>query len=201
MSLHVLNSSFLTMRPSVKVSDDLQVIIRDNLLIRLVTLCLVMHKVIIDKNSSKIHISTRYFWLFCSRHELNFSEISHIDYHYSSTATSWSMFGTEQDSIEKFTLKLYCYDNRDFDVCNFRGEGAAMTGWGGVFMGDDMLDYQGTQESESQMLLHRLAAIIDVPVGKQYSKEVKQLKVDCPGCGRPTARLAPKCLYCGESLK
>ena len=101
------------------------------------------------------------------------------------------------DQVESFGLLLVLKDGFEYPLCAFQGEGAAHTGWVGVLLGDDsLIDFAGTQESDSRQAARALAKLIGVSLGKQYITD--EAFVRCPHCDHPTARTNRKCLYCGK---
>lgn len=142
---------------------------------------------------------SRLGYFFVSQRILEFDDVHYLDYGFGSLGTDWGWSADglgRQDQVETFHIDIMTRDNDRLRVCAFRGEGAVMTGWEGLLLGnDDVVDFSGTQEEESRQFVNALAKILDVPLGKPADEEIEM--ATCLGCGRPVSPYNPKCLYCG----
>jgi hypothetical protein len=133
---------------------------------------------------------------------LEFDDVRYLDYGFGSFGTGWGWtlggWG-RQDQVETFYIDIVTRDDERLRVCAFRGEGAVMTGWGGVLLGDDeIFDVSGTQEGESRQFANYLAKVLDVSVGAPIDETIDM--ATCPACNRSVSLYNPKCLYCGAEV-
>lgn len=202
MSILTANFKFLTTRPAIdEVGGTLT--IKTGLITRLATLFLNFRRIEIDPERCDILIEKRVAYFFVSRELIDFDSVWYVDYSFDSLGTEWGMTSGSllgrQDQVESFPIAVVTRDDRKHFVCAFRGEGAKCTGWTGVLLGgDDLLDFSGTQESESRQLATYLAKLIGTQIGKPLDSSIDM--ATCPECGRPTSPYKAKCLYCGAVL-
>ena len=201
MSLKIIQSKFYTLRPSICETRN-SIIIKTGFLTKLFTLFLYMQKVEIIPSMRKVQISKTIFWSFIFRKQIDFDDIWYIEYAFKSWGTDWgySVSGYRNlDEMEKFSILLVTKNEKKHFVCSFRGEGSVATGWGGILLGgDDIVDYKGTQESESRQFAEYISKIFGVSLGKPIPESI-DMKT-CPECGRETSPYNPKCLFCGAKL-
>lgn len=202
MSLIESKSSFLTLRPSIRETDD-TLVVKTSFLIALLTLCLNTRRVEVSMADRTVTFLSRVCWFFTSRHVVPFNEVAYIDYEYKSMGTSWGFTGSSwlgrQDQIETFAIAVVSQDGQKHHVCSFRGEGSVCTGWSGVLLGDDsVVDFSGTQQSESLKLVDYLAALLETRIGQPTQTSTQM--ATCPACGQQTSPFKPTCLYCGAAL-
>ncbi|MCF6314594.1 MAG: hypothetical protein L3J39_19255 [Verrucomicrobiales bacterium] len=202
MSLYEEQSRLLTIRPRIKKTGGITTV-SNSFILRLLTLFLYLRNVRIDENYKLITIREKWFWLRAHETVVPFDAVSHIDYDYASSGTSWGLSfqnfeGYERhDSVERFMVKIVTHNNDKHDICAFRGEGAEMTGWSGVLLGGDKAyDFSGTQAEESQVFVSYLCELLNVPIGKPFDSS--GLMVECKNCGRETSKAREKCLYCAQ---
>jgi hypothetical protein len=70
-----------------------------------------------------------------------------------------------RDQQENFIPYLMTVDGRRIDLFSFYGEGTVHTGWWGVLLGDQIIDFKGRQEKRAREFTERVATLIGVPVG------------------------------------
>lgn len=201
MSVLQINLSFLSNRPSVKISAG-KLVVRTGFPQELITAFLDVKRLTVIPRKRQVFYTRRLFYFKRINMSASFDEISRIDYGFSSTGTDWgwsnSIMG-RQDQLESFGISLIMKDGRRFPVCAFQGEGAVCTGWIGVLAGDDsIVDFSGTQEVDSRAFANMLSRILGVPLGRPYISE--DLFTKCQHCGHPTTRAKPACLYCGKPV-
>lgn len=155
--------------------------------------------VTIDAKKRLIHILGIRAWFFKSYRRLNFDEVEHVVYKYSSTWTSWSWHGEVHDLIEMFTVGVKLKASEEVvSIGRFVGEGAVgdFSTW---MRGDSLVDVAGTQDDDSRSLVTELCELLAVPLGPAAREPVKDPQGRawrCESCGRLVAP-RPKCLYCG----
>lgn len=202
MSLFTSTSNFLTLRPSIRETDD-ALVIKTGFLTALITLFLKRTRIEISLSKRTVSFTQRVAYFFSSCQEMSFADVGHIDYDYDSMGTSWgwtsSIFG-RQDQVESYSISLVTVTGSKHFVCAFRGEGSVSTGWTGVLLGDDsLLDFEGSQQSESRKLAEYIAELLETRIGKPIETSIRM--TSCPSCGRDTSPYKPTCLYCGGALK
>ena len=192
----------LTLRPVIYGTKK-SIVIKTGLLTRLISLFSYMHKVEIFSEQKKILFYNRIFWLFYSFKELDFNDISYIDYSYNSYGTSWGRTIWEYkklDEVESYSVYLVTKNGDKHFVCSFSGEGYSCTGLSGVLIANDSVaDFAGTQGDESRQFVEYLSKQLGVSIGKSI-KDVIDMKI-CPQCHRETSPYDTKCLYCGAELQ
>lgn len=191
----------LTLRPSIRVEDGV-LVIKTGMLVGLFTLFLRSISTEIRPVERRIVQRRRLGYFFTTQTVLEFDDIRYLDYGFGSFGTEWgwSFEGWgRQDQVETFYIDIVSRDDERLRVCAFRGEGAVMTGWGGVLLSEDsLLDVSGTQEGESRQFVNYLAKVLDVPVGQPIDEDVEM--ATCPACNRSVSLYNPKCLYCGAEV-
>lgn len=206
MSLYFEELSSLTLRPVI-IKTPYSVIIKTNLLQRLATLFIFNRYVEINERSRTLFLSERWFFVFRRTVRLGFHELSHLDYSYNSSGTSWGLLwgpaGPElgrYDSFEFYSIRAVAHDGREYTLCTFLGEGAECTGLSGVIMGrDGIIDFAGTQGEESRSLVSHLSLFIGIPLTRPDTIPGKT--VICPRCKHRILRKSSCCIYCGIRLR
>jgi hypothetical protein len=200
MSILGYSSSILTLRPTL-IKRRNQLVIKNGFIARLFTIFLFLRKVEICYDDKIIIYSVTLFFLFNKTKLIDFTELSHIDYTYNSIGTSWGFkapgFG-RHDQVESFTISIVTKEKEKYVVCSFRGEGAVSTGWMGIIFGDDIIDFSGTQESDSRQFVSYLSKRLGIPIGKQY--DFSKIETNCQSCGRRISKFSSKCMYCGSKI-
>ncbi len=177
-------------------------------MLQFVSLFSMKRKIQIDITTRKMTISTRKFWLVNATEIIPFEKISHIDISELTVGTepgltpdgfSW------RDQKENFIPYIMTTDGRKVDLLSFYGEGSIITGWWGVILGDQIIDFKGRQEKRAREFAERIAKMIGVPFGVE-SKAISVTKstdgkIKCAGCGHYNAIGHTKCLYCGAEPK
>lgn len=201
MSLHEVSSSLLTVRPRIRSNGE-KLLISNSIFYRILCLFFYRHDVEIDFARAVTTIRKTYFWIASSSIRVRHQDISHLDYDYDETVTSFRFWGGNveaHDGIDHFSVKLVTKQQDSHTLCTFRGEGSHMTGWQGVLTGDGMLDFSGTQGDESREFVVALCQRLDVPLGLQIDHSNQMLS--CPECGRETSAIRSVCLYCGAKTR
>lgn len=198
MSFIAPNLSFLTLRPSIRETDD-ALVIKTGFLTALLTLFLKTTRIEISLSERTITFSKRVAYLFSSSQVVPFAEVGYVDYDFDSMGTDWgltsSWFG-RHDQVESFSISVVTHAGDKHFVCAFRGEGSTCSGWTGVLLGgDSMIDLMGTQDSESRKLAEYIAELLETRIGKLM--EISTEMATCSACGRSTSPFKSTCLYCG----
>lgn len=154
--------------------------------------------VTIDRRRLTVRVLETRGWFFTTLRQLRFDDIDHISYAFSSFWTSWDWLGRPHDVLESFTVSLRLKTSEELRVARFFGEGAAgdLSTW---LMGDDLIDFAGTQEDESRQFVTTLREMLPVPFGPRTlppkaGPDGRTWR--CDACGRIVAP-KPTCLYCG----
>ena len=150
MSLHVLQSGFLAVKPKYAVHGG-RLIARSGLAAQILTLFSKHRTVIADPRRQLVEIRQRFLWFFTKRREIPFERIVRIHYQYGSANTSWRL-GEALDAVEWFNVTLVLEAPKErVRLWKFFGEGAVQTGMSGVLLrGDDWIDHCGDQEESSR---------------------------------------------------
>lgn len=156
MSVATYTSSFLAFTPRVW-TEGKRLCSRSCLAIQFLTLFSFARRVEVDRARRTVTIWKRTFWFVTSSRTVPFDRIHHIDYHYGSQTTSWSLWVGKQDEVEWFTVSLILDNREKVKLWTFFGEGSVHTGMTGVLLGDDdWLDGRGDQEEASRRYLSAL---------------------------------------------
>jgi len=197
-------SGLLAIKPRVWIKDAV-LHARTNLFIQFLSFGSFCKRVEADPDQHVVRIDTRYLWLFHSRRDVAFDDISHIAYEFSAIGTEWGGMLTQfqrQDQVERYKVSLILNDGRDTPVYlfSFMGEGAVETGTWGVLMGDDWLDAAGDQDIASRDYVEYLCAATGKKLNKPwaYMERIESESPHrCASCGRGAAEGRHKCVYCG----
>jgi len=199
MSLLSFTNSWLTAKPKIK-GDDEKLWIKTSFKESVLYLFSRYRKVLVHRPSESVTIKTKSFWLFKRKRKLSFNDIRYIDYRFESIPTSltFSLEGfTSADNIERFVVELVT-NKKKYKVCTFKGEGARMTGWTGVFMGDSIVDFEGTQGFDSRQFANLLSEFIGKPLSTDDEMFEAINTQTCKHCGQEFSENLARCLYCGH---
>ena len=202
MSFFTATSSFLSLKPKIRVDGD-RLFTRTCVLVQLLSLLGYYRSLEVDQRTHTIEIYTRRFWLFSDTRTIQFSEVSHLDYDFSSLMTSWSILGDTHDQLESFHVALVLHQKGEkVELFSFMGEGSQETGLIGVMLGDSVLDFQGSQQKESLKFATLLADFIGVSIGDKIKplRDEAGREYFCISCKRSNAPTRKKCLYCGGEV-
>jgi hypothetical protein len=177
-------------------------------MLQLVSFFSMKRKIQIDTTTRKVTISTRKWWVVNTTETIPFASIRHID-------ISEMTVGTEpgytpdglgwRDQKENFIPYIMTVDGRKIDLLSFYGEGSVLSGWWGILLGDQIIDYKGRQEKRSREFAERIATMVGVPCGVD-SKIVADTrstagKIKCSSCEHFNGGSHEKCLYCGANIQ
>lgn len=201
VSLLSAKSSFLSIKPRVEDTSRF-VSVRTNGFLRFLSLWSYDYLVEIDVDRRRIDVSRRLLWAFTRTRTIEFDAVDQVDYRYSSRGTSWSYF-RRNDSVETYRISLILAGSGErVPVASFRGEGAVMTGVGGVLRGDSLVDWQGDQQDASRALFDRLKDLIESPDRKLPGRAVGRAPIrSCVECGQAAPPNYANCLYCGGRVE
>ena len=202
MSLHTITQSWLSTRPRITIEGH-SILIAQTPALHWLCLGGVARRTLIDPIEKRFHLSTRTWPLGSWKTEtFAFSDLSHIDYDFASLATDFAALPGHfiaTDQYESFTVYACEPEGRRHLLARFHGLGAVETGWiGALALDDEWVDFAGTQESESAVLVRVLCKMTGLPL-------VKPLKLDgfthaCPNCQRTILLSAARCTYCAAVL-
>lgn len=200
MSLIQFRSGLLTLAPRVW-SEGTRLHIRNNLLLRCLTLFGHVHTVVVDTRRKHVEVRRRWLWLHVRERRIPFERIAYVDYSFHSLITACTGHMQTADQVESFRIALVLDDDTRITVCHYRGEGTAMTGWGGVLFGDRVFDSGGNQEAASRRLVDILTGMLDVPLGARLlSRDAARIAV-CEKCNRHLTAGEARCPMCGGHRK
>lgn len=200
MSLYVVTSRWLALKPRVSVLDD-RIVIRPSILASLLWLFSYSRVVVIDRPRREILVRTRILWLFVARRAIPFSRVSSIDTGYHATETSWNIFREAEDTIETYSIVLTLDDPFEKQtIYEATGEGARETGLLGVFLGDSIADAQGDQENHFQWTLDRIREYVGAGSLQERTMNALSGGFRCAACRRPATPNRSACAYCGGTL-
>ncbi len=165
MSLFVWRLPGLAMGPKFRAKDG-QLRSRSNLVLCFLTLGLYFKRVVVDSQRKFVRIRRRVLWFMRFERQVQFSESKRIDYSYQETATSWNSLGWTQDAIDTFKVSLVLHDESWVKLWTFVGEGSGETGLMGVWMGDDEVDFEGSQQEDSLYFVELLQYFTGKPLSR-----------------------------------
>lgn len=197
MSIFHRQSGLASLNSKVTVNGD-KVIVRTHGVWQALSLFSYRRQAVIDPVMKRIEVSVRRAWLWASTEIIPFEDIQYIHYKYSSLPTSWSWFHGATDTVESYKVQLALPDERMVTIAAFRGDGARMTGLGGMLLsGDSMFDISGDQEDSSLDFVNMLERMTGAKVGKPLlsAKAISS----CESCGRASSP-GQACLYCGGKV-
>lgn len=130
----------------------------------LLSLCTIYRKVLIDPQSRKLAITSRYLWLISRFREIPFSAIQDITYGYEDMSMDLTY---ANDSFDWFTVGLRLTDDTELHLFNFIGDGTFSNNgpfpdWS--YWEEFALDLSGSQEKESRVFVDLLAKMVGVKV-------------------------------------
>jgi hypothetical protein len=189
------------------IYDSNRITARTCFLLQFASLFSTRRKVQIDSKTRRITISTRRWWILDSTESIPFETIHHIGISemtvgkepgYTPEGMGW------RDQQENYLPYIMTNDGRKIELLSFYGEGAVHTGWWGVVLGDQIIDYRGRQEKRAREFAERASKLVGVPCGIE-SKSVSDArsaegKSQCPSCGHYNSVSYIKCLYCGTDI-
>lgn len=195
--MFVLRSKYFGTGPSIRRSGE-HIWITTHPLVRLLSMFSYVRRVHVDGSAGYVFLTERKFWLSRSSRTIPFKHVAGVRYTHGEVPTSWNIRGAIHDTVETFSIGLQLHDSGEVvSVARFSGEGSAGDA-GTLLLGDDLLDFEGTQDSESRALVENLLEVIGVELSGSRSPAVPLggLRWACLDCGRPVPP-QPKCLYCG----
>ncbi|MDA0834873.1 MAG: hypothetical protein O2955_14020 [Planctomycetota bacterium] len=156
---------FLSSGPSISKQND-QVVIRTGMFSCVLTFGLFYRQVVVDPRRKRVSIRSRYAWFFLRTRVVPFSQIRAITYGYRDIGYH-SMLSTAYDSYDCFKVGVRLKDESEIHFFNFVGEGSFVNesvfpDW--AYWSDFTFDLQGSQESDSRLLVDLLAEMIGVTV-------------------------------------
>jgi hypothetical protein len=208
VSLFRIRHSLFSLNPHIREARGV-IHVRTNRLLRALCLFAFNREVLVARDGSRVDVLTTRFWFFRQARSIRREAIAHLDYRYKSLPTAFT-HGTSggghvrvraADTFERFTLCLVPRDgSEEIPLCTFSGSGSAMTGLEGVYFGDDLLDFEGTQQAESLALVRRITELLGVPLGPPLPIQLQegvQGASRCADCERPVPSRRARCQYCG----
>lgn len=176
-------------------------------LLQLVSLFSTIRKVSINAATGKIIISTRNWWFVNTIETIPIANIRYVDVSEITVGTSpgYTPDGMGwRDQQENFIPYLMTVDGKRIDLVSFYGEGTVHTGWWGVLLGDQIIDFKGRQEKRAREFTERVAELVGVPIGidSKIMADTRSIvdKVKCTSCGHFNVGSNKKCLYCGAVI-
>ncbi len=171
-------------------------------LVQLLTLFAYRRDVHVGAATQGIVVVERTFWFRRLVRVIRFRDVRRVTYSFERLRTSWDLFGRAHDQLELFAVGLELHGTGEVvPLARFVGEGARgdISTW---LLGDDLVDFAGTQEDESRVLVTELCRRIGVGLGPDEHGALRRTGPEwlCGGCGRRVAP-RPKCLYCGGDAK
>jgi hypothetical protein len=190
------------------IYDSNRITARTCILLQLFTLFSMKRTVLVDSKCRRVTISTRSWWILNSSERIPFEAIRHIGISemtvgkepgYTPEGMGW------RDQQENYLPYIMTNDGRIIELLSFYGEGSVHTGWLGVVLGDQIIDFRGRQEKRAREFAERVSKLVGVPCGIK-SKPVsnastREGKAQCPSCGHYNSVSCTKCLYCGAHMQ
>jgi hypothetical protein len=191
-----------------KIIYDIQhITARTCFLLQLVSFFSIKRQIRVDATTRKVTIHARKWWFVNSSETIPFASISHIDISEITVGTSpgYTPDGVGwRDQQENYIPFLITTNGKRVELLSFYGEGSVHTGWWGVLLGDQIIDFKGRQEKRAREFATRVAQMVGVTFGVE-SKVVSNTrstdgKIKCASCGHYNATGHTKCLYCGAEI-
>jgi|GEM_PF-2484452 len=207
--MSVYETSFLVIDawlPKVRYSSKC-IFVRTCFPLQLATLFSTIRKITVNAATGTVTISTRTWWIKNTVEIIPFKNIRSVDVSEITVGTSpgYTPDGLGwHDQKENFIPCLTTVDGRKIDLISFYGEGAVLTGWWGVLLGDQIIDFKGRQEQRARDFIERVAAMIGIPCGHDSTILADNRsgadRVKCSSCGHFNTGSHKKCLYCGAVI-
>jgi hypothetical protein len=208
VSLATIRHSLFSLNPRVREARGV-IHVRTNFLMRILCLFAFEQEFYIARDGSRVDVFTTRFWFFRKTRSIRREAIAYLDYRYGSLGTSF-IYGPSAggrvgmqaaDKLERFTLWLVLRDgDEEIRLCEFSGSASVATGIGGVLLGDDVIDFEGTQQSESLALISQMTDRLQVPLGPPLPAQLRDGvggSARCADCERPVPPRCERCQYCG----
>jgi hypothetical protein len=160
----VYYSSLLSVGPRIR-KDRGRLVAWTSWRISLMTLGTVHRRVTVDPGKQAVFIRDWYAWVFPRRRRIPFGSIAAVTYGYQDLA-AWPGAWAHQAS-DWFSVGLRLQSRKPVRLFSFSGEGAftndgPFPDW--CYWDHLVLDFSGTQESESRVFAELLSKMIGVPV-------------------------------------
>lgn len=192
--------------PKIRYSGNC-ITVRTCFLLQLVSLFSTSRKVEINATTGKVTISTRKWWVVNTIETIPIANIRYVDVSEITVGTSpgYTPDGMGWcDQQENFIPYIMTIDGRKIDLVSFYGEGRVYTGWWGVLLGDQIIDFKGRQEKQAREFTEKVATMVEVPIGvdSKVLADTRSIidKVKCTICGHFNVSSYKKCLYCGAVI-
>ena len=156
---------FLSICPRIRKRGD-ALIVSTSWVALAMTLGLWIRKVVVAPDEKLVTLRDRYLWLIPRERNIPFPAIGAVTYGYENHSPGSDLTYTN-DSWDQFSVGLRLKDDNDIHLFSFFGEGtftnnAPFADW--MYWSDFMLDFSGTQEHRSQVLVNLLSKLIRVTV-------------------------------------
>jgi hypothetical protein len=134
---------------------------------RMLTMGMFIRRVVINAQEEVVHIRSRYLWLFARTKTIPFRDIQAVTYGYE----DWSLgadLSFAHNSLDVFTVGLRLRNDRELSLFRFFGtgeftnEGDFYPDW--MYWPDYVLDFSGTQQTDSRLFVDLLGKMIGVSV-------------------------------------
>lgn len=172
--------------------------VHSSLLTKLTWLFSFSVKVEINYRTRSICISQRRFWFLTKKHRFDFSEVQHIDYVQRTTTTDYDSLLNPTDAWEAYDIYLVTRDDKRHKIAMFAGEASVESGWCGWMLGDELIDFEGTQTQRYLQFMELLEKTTGFPVGCQF-QPTHDVHI-CPQCNRNSPLSRTHCMYCGAQF-
>ena len=155
----------LAICPRIKKHED-HIILTTAWRVRILLLGLLYRKVTIDPVKKRMHISSRYLWLFHRERTIPFSKIEAVTYGYDDLSPeSWLSFA--HDSFDCFKVGLRLADLSEIHLFHFLGDGTfdnrgSLPDW--MYWENFTFDLSDKQKKESRAFVDLLSKMIGVTV-------------------------------------
>lgn len=183
------------------------IIARSSLFSQLLTLFSSMRRVEVIGLRQIVTIKSRRWWLQRTVEQIPFRKIRYVGVAEMTVGGSPGLTPEGynwRDQQENFVPYVMTTEGTRIDLFDFLGEGSIRTGWMGVVLGDDVVDFRGRQEDRAREFAVKVAAMVGVPCGIESQPLIDarspEGKIKCTACGHFNASSFVKCLYCGAGL-
>lgn len=161
----MFHSSLLSLSPRL-TRDGERILVRSNLLQRVLTLGVYSRTVWIEPAKSRLRVQTRSWWFRRKRQRISFESIQAVTYDYEDVAFE-RMINWAHQAWDSFRVGLRFFDQSELHLFTFFGAGSftnngPLPDW--CYLTETTFDVTGMQQTESRRLVDLLAKMTGVAV-------------------------------------
>lgn len=176
-------------RPVVS-HEDRGIVVRNSLITRLCNGFTHLRRVELDPVHQRVKYSSRFFWLFNTRLEVPFADLSHLTYLSGSSETGFSKAAGEGNANEpedEFSLAFVTKREDIVEICTFSGGKPRRR-----------RSDRTSEDSPAAELVRQLSGLLGIELEPERRSR-RQVFIRCPVCRRKISRFASHCIYCKKT--